>query len=140
MPSIDFYVLSDAAPDAHLRQACRLAAQAADQGQRVFVRVDDDNARRMDDLLWTFGDGAFLPHEIATPQSPSHPKISILIGQQVPASHRDLVINLASAAPELAGLQRVAEIVPVEAELKRQARERFKFYREQGLQPASHNL
>ena len=110
MPTIDFYVLSDAAPDAHLRHACRLAEQAVDQGQRVFVRVDGDDTRRMDDLLWTFGDRAFLPHEIATSQSPSHPKMHILIGQHAPASHRDLLINLAAGAPDqLDGVQRVAE-------------------------------
>src|SRR5882724_9175484 len=95
MPQTDFYVLSDSAPDAHLRHACRLAEQAVDQGYRVFIRATDANdAKRIDDLLWTFGDRSFLPHEFATPASPSHDRVRILIGATPPADFRDLVISL----------------------------------------------
>src|SRR5262245_50197237 len=94
MASITFHVLSDAAPDAHLRYACRVAEEAVDHGQRVFVRVQDDaQAQRMDDLLWTFGDRSFLPHEISA--APSHDRVRILIGTTVPQSG-DVVINLAN--------------------------------------------
>jgi DNA polymerase III subunit chi len=143
MPAIDFHILSDPAPDAHLRFACRLAEQAVDQGQRVFLRVEsDDAARRVDDLLWTFGDRSFLPHEIATPASPSHPLMRILIGDGTPPQQfRDLLINLGSVAPaEIEALTRIAEIVPADPQLKSAARERFKSYRDRGVQPTSHNV
>jgi DNA polymerase-3 subunit chi len=141
--AVSFYVLSDGTPDAHWRQACRLAEQAVDQGQRVFVRVDsNDDAKRMDDLLWTFGDRSFLPHEILAPQAnaPSHPGMRVLIGHNAPTDFRDLVINLGSDALLDSSFPSIAELVPVDDERKRLARARFKVYRDAGLNPATQNL
>jgi DNA polymerase III subunit chi len=142
MPTIDFYVISDAAPDAHLRHACRLAEQAVDVGQRVFIRATHaDDAKRIDDLLWTFGDRSFLPHEMATPESPSHARVRILIGNEPPADFRDLLINLSADTPtEIASLPRIAELVPADPDRKRLAREHFKQYRERGIEPVTHNV
>jgi DNA polymerase-3 subunit chi len=142
MPTIDFYVISDTAPDAHLRHACRLAEQAVDSGQRVFIRATlAEDAKRIDDLLWTFGDRSFLPHEIATPASPSHPLVRILIGTEPPDDFRDLLINLSADTPvDIATLPRIAELVPADPERKRLAREHFKHYRERGVEPATHNV
>jgi DNA polymerase III subunit chi len=141
MPQVDFYVLSDSAPDAHLRHACRLAEQAADQGQKVFMRTTNaDDVKRIDDLLWTFGDRSFLPHEIATPTSPSHPRIRVLIGGAPPSNFRDLVVNLSVDALSDDSLTRIVELVPADSERKRVARERFKNYRERGIEPTTHNV
>jgi DNA polymerase-3 subunit chi len=142
MPTVEFYVFADAGPDVHLRHACRIAEQAVDQGQRVFVRATNpSDAKRIDDLLWTSGDRSFLPHEFATAASPSHAQIRILIGSIPPADFRDLVINLGSDAPtENDGVARIAEFVANDAERKAAARERFKYYRAQGIEPVTHNL
>jgi DNA polymerase-3 subunit chi len=142
MPKIDFYVLTDAAPDAHLRFVCRLAEKAVDQSHKVFIRATDaDTAQRIDDLLWTFGDRSFLPHEIANDKSPSHERVRILIGETAPQNFCDVVINLSPTAPsELDSLQRIAEIVPADAELKKASREKFKVYRDKGLGPETHNV
>jgi DNA polymerase-3 subunit chi len=140
MPKIDFYVLSDNAPDAHLRFVCRLAEKAVEQSHKVFVRATDaEDARRIDDLLWT--DRSFLPHEIVTERSPSHARVNILIGATAPPNFRYVVINLGHGAPDdLTVLERIAEIVPADAERKKAARERFKVYRDQGLEPETHNV
>lgn len=141
MPKIDFYILSDPAPDATLRYACRLTEKAVEQGHRVFVRAaSDEEAQRLDDLLWTFGDRAFLPHEIATASSPSHPLVRVLIGCDAPpAEFRDVLINLgADGANEIGDLQRIAEVVSPDR--KPAARERFKIYRERGVEPVTHNV
>ena len=143
MTVVTFYVLSDAGPDAHLRQACRIAEDAASQELRIFVRVADEAlAKRIDDLLWTFGDKSFLPHEIATSTSPSHDRVRILIGSgDAPAQYRDLLINLGGDAPaQLDSFQRVAEFVPADEERKRQARARFKAYRDSGIEPVTQNV
>jgi len=142
MPSVDFYVVSDSAPDAHLRQACRIAEQAVDQGQRVFVRATNAaDLKRIDDLLWTFGDRSFLPHEIATSSSPSHERIKILIGDTPPLEFRDVIINVSpDASTDNEGVARVAEFVANDEERKAAARERFKYYRAHGLEPVTHNL
>ena len=141
MPTVDFYVMSDPAPDAHLRYACRLAEQAVDLGKCVFIRATSgDEAKRIDDLLWTFGDRSFLPHEIATAASPSHPRIRILIGDSPPKSFRDTVINLSRDTPVDDSIQCIVELVPNEPERKGLARERFKQYRTRGIEPVTHNV
>lgn len=143
MPRVDFYVLSAAEPDGRVRQACRLAEQAAGQGQRVFIQTASaSDAQRLDELLWTFNDRSFLPHEIAGPVTPTHPRILVLLGHEAaPAQHRDLVINLTENLPgDFAVLSQVAEIVDTDNEHKRSARERFKQYRDQGCTLETHNL
>ena len=142
MPKVDFYILQDVAPDAHLRFACRLVEKAVDQGLKVFLCTPAEDMARLDELLWTYSDRSFLPHEIATPTSPSHSRIMALIGNGAsPPSHAGLLVNLCNAVPagfETAG--RLAEIVFNDSELKARARERFKFYRDQGLTIESHNV
>ena len=140
---VDFYVLAEDAPDARLRWACRLAEQAAEQGSRVYLQtIDQGDARRLDELLWTYNDRSFLPHEIFAGGEPSHARVMVLLGDAAaPPSHRQLVVNLTEAIP--AGLEQyesVAEIVEVDPERKRTARERYKQYRERGCQLESHNV
>src|SRR5688572_11838026 len=68
MSRVDFYVLSADAPDARLRYACRLAERAVEQGCQVYIQTPD--VQRLDDMLWTFSDGSFLPHEVYQGQAP----------------------------------------------------------------------
>jgi DNA polymerase-3 subunit chi len=140
---IDFYVLSQEGGDARLRVACRLAEKAVEQGKRVYVQTASEaETQRLDELLWTFNDRSFLPHEVAGDAGPSHERVVILLGEgAAPASHRQLLINLTNSMPTaLSEYERVAEIVDPDPERKRLSRERYKAYREQGCELESHNL
>lgn len=135
MPAVAFHILSESGDEVRHRYACQLAEQAYDQGVAAFIRtVDAAEARRLDDLLWTFSDRAFIPHEIVMEQSPSHPRIAVLIGPNVaPESYRALLINLAADAPaDFDRYARIVEVVDADAEHKRLARERYKQYRDRG--------
>lgn len=140
MSRVDFYVLSAEAPDARLRYTCRLAERAVEQGCHVYIQTPD--VQRLDDILWTFSDGSFLPHEIYRGQPASHARVMVMVGSDIgPASHRSLLINLMDAMPaDVNAYDRIAEIVDVDPERKRSARERYKSYREQGCTLESHNL
>jgi len=47
-----------------MRLACRIAEKAYLAQQKVVVLLDDgESLRRFDELLWTFGDGSFVPHD-----------------------------------------------------------------------------
>ena len=140
MSRVDFYVLSADAPDARLRYACRLAERAVEQGCQVYIQTPD--VQRLDDMLWTFSDGSFLPHEIYRGQPASHARVMVMLGPDPgPASHRALLINLVEAMPaDVNAYERIAEIVDVDPERKRSARDRYKQYREQGCTMESHNL
>ena len=143
MSRVDFYVLSEDGPDARLRHACRLAEQAVEQGQRVYMQTSSSSeAQRLDELLWTFNDRSFLPHEIYSGADASHPLVMILLGDSpAPASHRQLVVNLTEAVPDQPETyEHIAEIVDVDPDRKRSARERYKQYRERGCTLETHNL
>jgi DNA polymerase III subunit chi len=143
MSRVDFYVLSEETPDARLRCACRLAERAVEQGMRVYVQTAAAaDAQRLDELLWTFNDRSFLPHEIFAGAPASHPLVMIMLGEATaPESHRQLLVNLTDAVPEQPqAYERIAEIVDTDPERKRSARDRYKQYRERGCALESHNL
>lgn len=142
MSRIDFYILSDAAPGARDHLACRIAEKAYKAGHRVYLLAESaPHAARLDELLWTFRDGSFVPHGLDTAQAdPATPILIGAAGTQTPAA-ADVMINLAPAAPGFfERFERVAEIVDASPEGRQAGRERFRFYREQGLQPNSHNI
>lgn len=143
MNRVDFYVLSDDSSDARLRFACRLAEKAYDLGKRIYIQTQSlPEAQRLDDLLWTFNERSFLPHELNSGSGPSHEKTAILIGEgAAPATHRELLINLTNVLPaELESYERIAELVDSDVERKRLSRERFRTYRERGCALESHNI
>ncbi len=142
MPRVDFYVLSEETADARLRCACRLIEKATDLDHRVYVQTNSvDLSRRIDDLLWTYSDRTFLPHDVWNGETPDGLS-KVLIGEQdAPDSHRQLLVNLADQAPaNLDSYTRIIEIVDADPERKRLSRERYKLYREKGCALETHNL
>jgi DNA polymerase III subunit chi len=140
---VDFYVLSDTAPDAIWRCACRLIEKAFDLNHRVYVHVASAaDAQRLDELLWTFSDRSFIPHHTWTGEDVPHDIVKVLIGERPgPASHRDVLVNLSGTVPaNIDAYARVAEVVDTDAERKRLSRERYKQYRERGCILETHNL
>lgn len=142
MPIVEFHILSEAGDIARIRYACRLVDAAYAQSRRVFIQVSDGNeAQKVDDTLWTFRDQAFIPHEIATAESPTHPRIMALIGTSAPDSFSKQLINVGATVPaKLESLERIIEVVDGDEQHKRQARERYKQYREQGCTLETKNL
>jgi DNA polymerase-3 subunit chi len=133
MPRVDFYVLRDGAKLDRKRLVCHLAGKAFAQGQRVYIHTDSPaEGEQMDDLLWTFKDISFLPHERIDSRSGDDIPILIGWGERYPDEVR-LMVNLAHPAPVfLEGLERVIEVVDEDPETKRQARDRYRFYQKQG--------
>lgn len=143
MPQVEFHILSEAGDTARLRYACQLVEQAYQQGLRSYVyAANDDQAKRMDEVLWTFRDQAFIPHELLSTASPSHPRIMAVIGvsPNAPADFQSLLINLSDVVPEtITSFARICEVVDADPQHKQQARERYKQYREQGCQLKTKN-
>ena len=69
MTRVDFYVLGGSGSRARDHFACRLAEKAWKQDNAVFIRVANlEAAKQLDEMMWTFRDGSFVPHEIAQGQ------------------------------------------------------------------------
>jgi DNA polymerase III subunit chi len=139
---VDFYVLEDSEPSGRLRLACRIAEKAYLAGQAVLIwHTDPVELAELDDLLWTFADRSFVPHETllapgATTESPV-----ILSAGVVPERRHDVLINLADEVPPfLERVDRVADIVDGAETRRRAGRVRFRAYRDAGVEPETHKM
>jgi len=142
MAQIDFYVVSGNGDPARQRFACRLAEKAYRLENRVHIKVADlAIARAMDQLLWTFRDGSFVPHDIIESGAPA-PDAPVTIGIGCPDKDKpDLLINLTESIPEDVGsVARVAEIVTSDEESKTRSRKHFAAYRDAGHTLDTHKL
>jgi DNA polymerase-3 subunit chi len=139
---VDFYILEESSPAARLKLACRLAEKAYLSAQTALVwHTDPNELRTFDELLWTFMDGSFVPHEMLAPGASSAETPVLLSAGAAPPSDIDIIINLAPDLPScLAQTRRVAEIIDGDEARRRAGRARFKAYRDLGVQPASHNI
>jgi DNA polymerase III subunit chi len=140
---VDFYVLSTREASDRRRFACRLTAKAYLQNLRVIVWSESEaDAKLIDDLLWTFDDRAFVPHqlsrdeELADRSTPVH--VTVGLGRVDAA---DLLVNLTDREPQgLTRFARVAEIIDADPERRRLGRERFKVYRDGQMTLETHQL
>lgn len=140
MTQVDFYILPEASPNTRPLFACRLADKVYRLGHRVYLHVDSrEQARALDDLLWTFDPDSFVPHALHPP--PPEDASPVLIGHDLPPPGMAVLINLAAAAPAFyRDFQRVAELVDQRPEMLADGRVRFKFYKDQGIAPNHHKL
>ena len=133
-----FYVLN-ANTEAHLpRLISQLIAPLVKQRRKIVVlAAQQEQAEAIDEALWQFPVQQFIPHNLygegpvaGTP---------VLIGWQQPLAEltqqRNVIINLQASAPELARqTQFIIDIVPADEAGKEQARERYRHYRNLGIQ------
>ena len=140
---VDFYPLGEPDRRARLVTACRLAEKAYDQGLRVAVRTTSAaETAEFDELLWTFADRSFVPHVVW----PSEPDVvaatPVVVGSSsLPASHRDVLINLAPDAPaDFSAYARICEVVGGGEVEKKAGRHRWRTYRDAGCVPEAHPL
>jgi DNA polymerase-3 subunit chi len=139
---VDFYVLEEASSAGRLKLACRLAEKAYLAAQVALVwHTDPQELEAFDDLLWTFMDGSFVPHEMLVAGAAPDDVPVLLSSGALPARQVDIIINLAPEVPVCLGqTRRVAEIIDGDDARRRAGRARFKAYRDLGIQPASHNV
>ncbi|MCL4721603.1 MAG: DNA polymerase III subunit chi [Gammaproteobacteria bacterium] len=138
---ISFYVLAADDPSARLAYACRLIEKAYKLQQRIHVVTGDAaTARTLDDLLWTFRQGSFVPHMIWDGGTKADAPVTIAAAN-AGAPEADLLLNLADEVPaDFARFPRVAEIIDGIAECRQAGRQRHRFYRQQGLEPETHEV
>ena len=143
MTRVDFYVLPDADAGAKDRFVCRIADKAYRAGHRVYVLTPDDAyARALDELLWTFHPGSFVPHELHSGADNGDSDTPVLIGHhEPPAQHHDVLISLWREVPTFfSRFQRLIECVGSDDDDKSQSRSRFRFYRDRGYPLETHQV
>ena len=138
MTKVDFYILGS---DSREHTACKLTEKAYGLGKRIYIHTKTaQQAKHMDELLWTFRDGSFVPHQQYQPGV--HTESPIQIGcHESPETDCDVLINLADEVPLFfSRFLRVAELVGAGPAEKTQGRDRFRFYRDRGYPLDTHEL
>ncbi len=127
-----------------LQYACRVVRRARAANCRVLLYSRDaDRLARLDTALWTFSALDFLPHVyVGSPLAERTPVLLALSLHDAPSA--PVLVNLDDEVPvelpSLAGrYERLIEIVSREDDDRRRARERFRVYREAGLQPQAYD-
>ena len=136
---VDFYLLGDASLQTG-DLACQLAMMVWEQRQRVYIITATDSAsRKLDEQMWQYPLGRFLPHTM--PDDPNAGKAPITIGMLSGLNPTDVVINLCSeAVPQPERFKRVLEIVPFADGARQASRQKYKTYRNLGLEPQTHEI
>src|SRR3990172_5435690 len=139
MTRVDFYSLPEHGDSG--KTACMLTEKARQRGHTIRIRAASRaDALQLDEMLWTFRDISFIPHRLADESEDSAAHVTIeWEGAQTDAG--DVLINLTAVIPEESGrFNRIIELVPADAAERQAARERFRFYREQGLELHHHEM
>lgn len=137
---IDFYVLEAPGDEARARFACRLSEKAFGLSNRVHaLTADPAGAARLDELMWTYRAGSFLPHTLA--DSGENGDSPVTIGCNATDCAGELLINLTDEVPAcFEQFERVAEIVDASEDGRSRGRRRFSFYRDNGYTPTTHRI
>jgi DNA polymerase-3 subunit chi len=137
MTQIDFYFHVEN----KLQTACALSAKACARGLRVLAFCPDSEAsQKFSRMLWSTPAIGFIPHcrpdnrlAAVTPVIVDHEGAHLL--------HDQVLLNLRHHWPPFfSRFQRLIEIVGLDEEDRRLARERYKFYRDRGYEIQNHDM
>ena len=140
-PRIDFYIIPEKTTQATLTFTCRLIEKAHNNKNTSYIYVEDEaRAQQINDLLWTFRDISFIPHDIAGKNQQGLP-IQIGYGLDQPRQISDVLFNLTSNVPDFfADFNRIIEIAPEEPSWQDSARNNYHHYQDKGFTINNHDL
>ena len=133
MPRADFYLI--AKPrflNEPLRLVCELARKAHDAGHSLLILArSEDQAEELDELLWSFDEDAYIPHQIAGMDEDDDITPVLIVPPGVDSPSRPLLLNLRDeVAPP--PFERVLEVVPADPSARGPLRERWRQYQALG--------
>jgi DNA polymerase-3 subunit chi len=155
---VDFYVLDSSTNRQRWTFACRLTEKAYLRDLNVVLLSDTvAEAEALDELLWTFTERSFVPHDLRRARPAADDTLVTAAARRgaPPASAApvqltpdldaietaDLLVNLSDRLPSrLERFARIAEIVDADAARRARGRERYKAYRELNLPVDTHQL
>ena len=147
MPQVEFHTLGEDSDASRLRSACALIERAYLAGERVLVWLEDDAAlAAFDNLLWTFGDRSFVPHEpLAAEPAACEAPVQLCAAAELPepvfAAGFSTLLSLREApSPAALKFPKVVEVIDADPRRRDAGRSRFRFYRERGAVPQHFNV
>lgn len=138
---VDFYLINANDDMEKLQFLCKLLEKAYKQRHQIFVLCQNSQqTHQLDELLWTFNDISFIPHNIVG-EGPE-PLPPIQLGENdIPQHHRDIIVSLKDEnIPTPNHYRRIIKIVGNDDTDKENARQHYRHYRKLGCQLHSHDL
>ena len=140
MPRADFYLIDKPRfREQPLLLVCELArrAYAARQPTLVLAR-DFAQAEAVDELLWSFDEDAFIPHQLAGDEDDAGTAV-LIVPPGVDTPDRPLLINLREDCPG-GRYERVLEVVAADPAEREGSRRRWGEYRQRGIAVAKFDM
>ncbi|MGZ8182106.1 MAG: DNA polymerase III subunit chi [Methylobacter sp.] len=140
MAEVSFYILPTESLQDRYLFACKLIEKAYRSGSFCYVLTDDaEQSRIIDDLLWTFRAGSFIPHQIYTGEPPGLEKVILIGSLDAPEHWQKILFNLSSHYPAV-GPQtgRILEILDNSETTKEAGRNRYRQYQQSGMKITTH--
>lgn len=142
MTEVSFYILSSQTEQGRIHFACKLAEKAYRSGQSCYIVTEDESQSKLvDDLLWTFRPGSFVPHQVYD-GSANATANKVLIGTRpAPENWQRIIINLSARCPENADNDvRILEVLDNDENTKAEGRKRYKRYQQAGFPISTHKM
>ncbi|MEI6068913.1 MAG: DNA polymerase III subunit chi [Methylococcaceae bacterium] len=142
MAEVSFYILPSESTQERYEFACKLIEKAYRSGCFCYVLTDNaEQSQKIDDLLWTFRAGSFIPHQIYTGELPALEKIILIGSLDVPELWQKTVINLSSYCPkQVDKIERILEILDNSEATKELGRDRYRHYQQSGITITTHKI
>lgn len=140
MPRADFYLIDTPRfRDRPLLLVCELARKAFAAGTpAVILAGSDEQATELDDLLWSFDDDAFIPHQVAGDDDDGLAAV-LIAPPGADDGGRPLAINLREGCAP-GRRDRILEVIPADPAARAGSRERWKAYKTAGFTVNKHDL
>lgn len=142
MPDISFYILASESTRERNLFACKLIEKVYRSGACAYVLTDNvEQSHIFDDLLWTFRAGSFIPHQIYSGELPAL-DVPIVIGSSTPPEQwQKTVINLSAYCPQnFQQAERILEILDNSEAAKTLGRDRYRQYKQAGIEITTHKM
>ncbi|MEQ1559289.1 MAG: DNA polymerase III subunit chi [Methyloglobulus sp.] len=142
MPDITFYVLPSESTAERYQFTCKLVEKAYRSGVYVYVLTDSlEQSKLLDDLLWTFRPGSFIPHQLYTDNVPAIENTVLIGASNPPPQWSQAIINLSSQCPpNFQQAERILEILDNSEETKTLGRNRYRHYQQAGFEIATEKM
>lgn len=142
LPEVSFYVLASQQPAQRQVFACKLIEKIYRSGQVCYVLTDTaEQARELDNQLWTFRPGSFVPHQLYSGTEPAFTQTILIGGLAIPSAWSGVIVNLSTLyPPTVAPTQRILEILDQSASSLEAGRQRYRHYQQVGIEVVTHKI
>lgn len=135
MAEVSFYILPTESLQDRYLFACKLIEKAYRSGSYCYVLTDSaEQSRIIDDLLWTFRAGSFIPHQLYSGEQPELEQVILIGSLDAPENWQKVLFNLSSRYPDIGPqTERILEILDNSETTKEAGRNRYRQYQQSGM-------